>query len=119
MPKLKRLVLMFKPPPTNDGVLFADWKLEGNRLVRRLVQPGDAAILSANSERRKNPDSIRKLEWAKLAMRIPENHLLILFKKYPDLAVAHAHTAFLAWKKFYQSSESIPYRLHHRNLKRG
>ena len=114
-----RLALMRPPPPENDGVLFADWKLEGNRLVRRLVQPGDDAILSANSERRKNPGSIRVLEWAKLAMRIPENHLLILFKKYPDLCAGHAHTAFVAWNKFYDSAESTPYRLHDRNLKRG
>ena len=119
MPKLKRLGLMFNPTPTNDGVLFADWKLEGNRLVRRLVQPGDAAILSANSERRKDPGSIRKLDWAKLAMRIPENHLLILFKRYPDLASVHAHTSYLAWLKFHNSSESEPYRLQPRSLKRG
>ena len=116
---LTGLGLMRPPLPESDGVLFANWRVEGNKLVRRLVQPGDAAILSANSERRKDPDSIRKLDWAKLAMRIPENHLLILFKKYPDLASAHAHTSYLAWLKFHNSSESEPYRLQPRSLKRG
>ena len=112
-----RLVPML--PSQTDGILFADWKLEGRKLVRRIVQPGEDAILSANSERRKDPDSVRKLDWAKLVMRIPENRLALLFKKYPDLASAHAHTSYLAWLKFHNSSESEPYRLQPRNLKRG
>lgn len=116
---MTRLALMRPPPPESDGVLFANWRVEGNKLVRRLVQPGDAAILSANSERRKDPDSIRTLDWAKLVMRIPENHLLVLGKKYPDLVSPHPHTSFLAWKKFHNSAESDPYRLQFRSLRRG
>ena len=106
-------------PSQTDGILFADWRLEGRKLVRRIVQPGEDAILSANSERRKDPDSIRKLDWARLVMRIPENRLALLFKKYPDLASQHAHTSYLAWLKFHNSSESEPYRLQPRSLKRG
>ena len=112
-----RLVPML--PSQTDGVLFADWKLEGGKLVRRIVQPGEAAILSANSERRKDPDSIRKLDWARLVMRIPENRLAMLIKKYPDLAARHAHTQYLAWLKFHNSAESDPYRLQYRSRKRG
>ncbi len=106
-------------PSQTDGILFADWKLEGGQLVRRIVQPGAATILSDNSERRKDTDSIRKLDWAKLVMRIPENHLLMLCKKYPDLGSPHAHTSYLAWLKFHNSSESDPYRLQPRNLARA
>ena len=116
---MTRLALMRPPPPESDGVLFASWKVEGDKLVRRLVQPGDRAILSANSERRKDVDSIRKLDWGKLVMRIPENHLLILGKKYPDLVSPHAHTSYLAWLKFHQSAESEPYRLQPRSRARG
>ena len=106
-------------PATTNGVIFADWKLEGSTLVRRMVQPGADAILSANSERRKDPDSIRKLDWGKVAMRIPENELWMLYKKYPDLNAPHSHTRYLAWLKFHNSAESEPYRLYPRNLKRG
>ncbi len=102
-----------------DGVLFADWKLEGSTLVRRVVQPNTNAILSDNSERRKDPGSVRSLDWARLVMRIPENELAMLCKKYPDLASVHGHTSYLAWLKFHNSSESTPYRLQPRNLKRG
>ena len=116
---MTRLALMRPPPPESDGVLFADWKVEGNQLVRRLVQPGDAAILSANSERRKDPGSMRKLDWGALVMRIPENHLLILTKKFPDLNSPHRDTRYLAWLKFHNSSESDPYRLQFRSRKRG
>lgn len=116
---MMRLALMRPPPPESDGVLFADWKVEGNRLIRRLVQPGDGAILSANSERRKDPDSIRSLDWGKLVMRIPENHLLILTKKHPDLNSPHRSTRYLAWLKFHNSAESDPYRLQYRSRKRG
>ena len=106
-------------PSQTDGVLFADWKLEGRNLVRRMVQPGADAILSANSERRKDPESVRKLDWGKLVMRIPENHLYMLQKKYPELASPHGPTSYLAWLKFHNSAESEPYRLQSRSRARA
>lgn len=84
-----------------------------------MIQPGDDAILSDNYERQKDPGSVRQLDWGKLALKIPENHLLILQKKYPDLAAPHAHTRYLAWLKFLKSAESDPYRVYPRSRARA
>lgn len=107
------------PLPEFDGVLFADWKIEQGHLVRRLRQPGERAILSANAELRKNPDTIRQLEWGKPAMVIPENMLAMLEKKYPDLVAPHHHTKHMAWLKFFNSAEADPFRVYHRSRARG
>ena len=101
-----------------DGVLFADWKVEGDNLVRR-VQQDTRHILEFNSEIRKNPDALRSLEWGALALQIPELHYWRLVKKYPDLIAKHAHTKTQAWMKFLNSSESAPYRYHDRSRARG
>lgn len=105
--------------PTTDGVLFADFHVEGGKVVRRVGQPARRAILEANAERRKDPDTVRALEWGKVALRIPELDLLHLVKKYPDLNAPHAHTRRNAWLRFMGSSESDPYRLKDRSKARG
>jgi hypothetical protein len=104
---------------TNDGEIFGSWKVEGMQLVRTLTQPRLPQILEANSERRKNPDSMRKLDWAKMVMSIPENDWYLLRRQNPDLAAPDAEIQTRAWLAFYNSSESLPYRLHDRNLARG
>ena len=105
--------------PTTDGVLFAKFSVEGGKVVRHVGQPMRRAILRANAERRKDPDTVRALEWGKLQLRIPELDLAHLVRKYPDLGANHAHTRRNAWLRFMGSSESDPYRLNDRSKARG
>lgn len=102
-----------------DGVLFANWRIEGDNLVREVKQPSRERILNFNAEVQKQPDIVRELEWGAMAMNIPEQDLQALQKQYPDLNCKDGEIRTRAWMKFYNSSESIPYRVRARSLARG
>ena len=107
------------PRPTTDGVLFADWKIEQGHLVRRMVQPSEPRILSANRERQRNPDSMRNLDWGYVLGRIPENLFWLLVKEFPDLNSPHAELRTAAWTKLLNNRDYEQLRVHKRNLARG
>ena len=73
------------------------------------TQPNRAAILAQNHEARKH-GTTRKLDWAKFALNIPEHDWMELRRRNPALAGSEPERS-LAWKKFMQSSESLPYRV--------
>ena len=115
---MKRHRLTRPPPPTSDGVLFADFKIEGGELVRRIRQPSEDRILDRNRELRKNPGALRELTFAGLELNIPVLHYERLTAKYPDLHSLSAETRTRAWRKFMGSSEADPYRVRDRKKAR-
>lgn len=100
--------------PTNDGILFADFKVEGDRLVRRTAQPSRRPILEFVKQIRTAGDVLRPLSFMGWELSIPENDYFPLLQKYPELNSQDAELRTRAWKKFMASSEAEQYRVHHR-----
>ena len=107
------------PPATSDGVLFADWRMQGGELVRRIRQPSEDRILDRNAELRKNPGALRELSFAGLELTIPELHYLRLIQERPDLHSSDAETKTRAWRAFIASSDADPYRVRDRYKSRA
>ena len=99
--------------------ILSDWKIEGGSLVRVQRQASRDLILGRNAELRKNPDAISDLTFAGLELQIPLLDLAILRKKYPDLNSPDGKTRTDAWRRFFGSSESDPYRVRDRRRARG
>lgn len=72
-------------------------------------QPNRDAILAQNALARKDNTTL-SLEWGLFALNIPEYDLMLLKRNNPALAGPEPDRT-QAWKKFMQSSDSIPYRV--------
>ena len=103
----------------NDGVIFAKWKVEGDKLVRTMIQPSEDSILAFNRELQKNPGAVRDLDWGKLALNIPDNVYWFLVKQFPDLNAQNAAARTAAWLKLYNSREFESFRVTPRSMARG
>ena len=102
-----------------DGVIFQNWRVEGGELVREAVQPSRRSILEFNAEVRKNPGTVRKLDWAGLAVNIPELDFYRLQKMFPELNSPDGEIRTKAWRRFFRSSLADPYRVADRSRARG
>lgn len=95
-----------------EGDIIHAYTLETNgRLTREVRSANQAAILDLNQRRRLEPDSMRKVDWARAELDIPEAHYHVLCSKYPDLKCWDKEIRSKAWDKFIASSESRPYRV--------
>ena len=104
---------------TEDGVTFANWRMEGSQLIREVRQPSRRPILAALAEVRKNPQALRPLTFMGWELRIPLNDYWPLLQKFPDLHSSDAETKTKAWRSFMASSESDPYRVRDRDKSRS
>lgn len=117
---MKKVHRLTRPlPPTTDGTLFADFKLQGDELVRRVRQPTEDRILDRNAELRKNPGALRELSFMGLELTIPALHYERLIRTNPDLHSRDAETKTRAWRKFFGSSAADPYRVRDRYRSRA
>ena len=53
----------------------------------------------------------------RIQLRIPDQDLAALYRKYPELAAPDKEIQKRAWARFAKSSESQPYRVNHRKGK--
>lgn len=104
---------------SNDGVIFANWKIEQGHLVRTMVQPSEDAILDRNAELRKSPDALRKLDWGQVMLSIPENVFWLLVKTFPDLNATNSEARTAAWMRLAHDRDYEKFLLRPRNLARG
>ena len=101
----------------NAPILFADWKVEGDNLVRKMWQPSEDSILEAN-QRMRIEEPFRHLGWGMWALCVPELHWHRLKQKYPDLNAPHGPTRTTAWLKLMASPEGDQYRVRERDRAR-
>ena len=97
--------------PDSDGILFSEFKVEGDRLVRRTAQPTRRPILEFVHRIRTEGDAVRPLTFMGWELSIPENDYFPLLEKYPELNSPDAEIRTRAWRKFIGSSEAEPYRI--------
>ena len=96
---------------TFDGVIrIRDTLTNAGRIVSQVLQPGRVSILEGN-KRIRNQAKLRKLESMQWALRIPEIDFHQLLLANPDLDSPDGEIKRLAWVKFIQSAESMPYKV--------
>ena len=92
--------------------------LEQGHLVRHQVQPTRNAVLERNATIQREPEALRRLDWASWQLSIPELDMKILAKKHPELMNPDGPTRKAAWKRFIESDEADPYRVRARTKAR-
>ena len=98
---------------TFNGLIRKRYWMDGAKLVVKTMQPGRDAILDENTEIRRNPGALRKLDAMQWALQIPTDDYDKLLGCNPDLTHADAAIRTGAWKAFINSPESLPYRVRH------
>jgi hypothetical protein len=100
---------------TRDGVFLQELSVQAHtdELVVRTDQVNRGQILSGNAILRSQFRQ-RRTDGLRLALRIPDEDIGELRRKYPELASRDAETRSRAWARFIQSSESAPYRVQDR-----
>ena len=89
--------------------------VEDGVVHRGRFQPNERDILKFNQETF-DAGAARDLSFAAPQLNIPENHLYLLWKKYPELNSPDAGIKTRAWRRFLNSAESKPYRVRRRKL---
>ncbi len=89
---------------------------EGDQVLNVWGQPSAErrAILEDNRAVRNNR-AARHLDWAQPHLRIPELDLVKLKQANPDLDSPDGAIKRAAWVRFFNSPESLPYRVRERN----
>ena len=93
--------------------------MKAGKLKRRSELAGRFAILDDNQRLRNEPEAMRNLSFAGLALQIPEPDLYALWRKYPELNAPDKMTRRNAWIRFMGSSEADPYRVRQRRRNRA
>jgi hypothetical protein len=83
---------------------------DGDQVHNVWEQPSRDAILERNRAVRDNPTA-PPMDWAAPHLRIPELDLYLLKQQQPDLASPDGQIRRKAWIAFYNSPESLPYRV--------
>lgn len=104
---------------TEDGVTFAQWRVEGGQIVRETRQPSRRPILAELQEIRKEAGALRPLSFMGWELCIPEADYWPLLAKYPELKSLDAEIKTRAWRRFMASSECDPYRVRDRRRPRA
>ena len=96
---------------TFDGIIrIRDTFTTAGEIVSRMFQPSRMTILEGN-KRIRNDAKLRKLESMEWALRIPEIDFHQLILANPDLDSVDNEIKRLAWVKYIQSAESMPYKV--------
>ena len=98
---------------------LSNWLVKAGRLKRRSEASGRFAILDDNQRLRNEPEAMRTLSFAGLALQIPEPDLYALWRKYPELNAADKMTRRNAWIRFMGSAEADVYRVRQRRSRRA
>jgi hypothetical protein len=101
---------------STDGVMIRETHLLGNEGHGLLTMDKTIrkTVLDRNAALRNEPEALRHLDAMGWELSIPFEDYYNLQMKYPDLKSKDAQIRTLAWSRFMNTSEAIPYRVRDR-----
>ncbi len=94
------------------GRFIERYYLEGEKVYRVREDVGEADLLRRNAALRSEPEALKKADWGRWALSIPQDDYEGICLLFPGIRSHDRQEQHKAYQEFMKSDLSIPYRVY-------